>query len=47
VQRTEASIEGIRLRSNTADFQAINLRFQLWGPDQAQAEELVQAYKEK
>ncbi len=47
LQRTEVSIEGTRLASAPADFQGVNMHFQIWGPDQAQAEQLVEAYKER
>lgn len=47
LSRTEVTIEATRLARAPADFKGLNLRFQLWGPDQAQAEELVEAYKER
>lgn len=43
--RTEVTIEGTRSLENPADFRAIALRFELSGVDQAQAEQLVEAYR--
>jgi uncharacterized OsmC-like protein len=45
LQRAEATIEGMRRADNPADFQRIDLRFDLVGPTPAQAEELVERYK--
>src|ERR1700716_2518348 len=40
-----ATIEGVRHRSDTSVFQRIEIRFQLSGPSQAEAVELVEHYK--
>lgn len=45
LQKVEAEIEGVRTLSDPANFQRINLRFELTGPTQAQAEQLVDQYK--
>ena len=46
LRAVEATIEGVRMRSDTSRFAAIRLRFRLDGPDQAQAEALVGRYQE-
>ncbi len=46
VQRMEVTIEGLRTRENPANFERIDLRFTLYGVDQAQAEAVVQRYKD-
>jgi uncharacterized OsmC-like protein len=45
LQKVDASIEGIRLRSDPANFRKVSVRFELMGPTQQQAERLVEAYK--
>ena len=45
LHRAEAAIEGIRRADDPANFQAVNLRLELLGPDQSQAEELVERFK--
>lgn len=45
LQRTEATIEGVRQASDPSRFERIDMRFELVGPSQAQAEELVERYK--
>jgi len=40
----QVTIEGIRSLASPNSFQAINLRFEIAGVDQAQAEKLVQTY---
>lgn len=44
LSRAEATIEGVRHRSNPADFLRVHLRISLWGPTQEQADELVAYY---
>ena len=41
----EATLAGIRERSDTTRFARVNLRFELVGPTQAQAEEAVASYQ--
>ena len=43
--RAEVTIEGVRNTANPGSFQAINMRFDLSGVDQSQAEQLVETYK--
>jgi len=43
----EASIEGVRNRSDTSVFQRIEINFRLKGPSQAEATELVDHYKRR
>jgi len=45
LERAEATIEGIRHPDDPSRFAAITLRFNLTGPSQAQAEELVERFK--
>lgn len=45
LERAEATIEGVRARANPVDFESISMRFELVGPDQAQAEQLVAYYQ--
>lgn len=45
LQHAEATIEGIRTRDNPADFQSVNVRFELVGPNAQQAQQLVDAYR--
>ena len=40
------TIEGVRDAANTADFQAVTMRFDFTGPSREQAEELVGIYKQ-
>jgi uncharacterized OsmC-like protein len=47
LQRAEATIEGTRLAGNPSRFERINLRLELAGPTQAQAEELVEQFKNR
>jgi len=44
-QRAEASIEGIRRRPDLSRFERITIRFEIAGPNQQQAEQLVERYK--
>lgn len=44
LSRAEATIEGIRQKSNPADFLSVRLRITLWGPTREQADDLVQYY---
>lgn len=46
-QRGEVSIEGVRNPGDTSRFASISMRFDLVGPSQAQAEELVGQYKNR
>jgi len=43
----DVSIEGVRLAEDTSRFQEINMRFELGGVSQAQAEELTAAYQQR
>ncbi len=43
--QVEATIEGVRHRSDTSVFQRIDMRFRLSGPSQAEAVDLVEHYK--
>ncbi len=45
LDRVEASIEGVRRRSDTSVFQRIEMSFRLLGPTQAEAFDLVDHYK--
>lgn len=47
VKRVEASIEGIRNPSDTSRFERVQMRFEVAGVSQAQAEELVARYKNR
>ena len=47
LDQVEATIEGIRNRSDTSVFQRIEINFRLKGPSQAQAVELVEQYKRR
>lgn len=47
VERAEADIEGIRRAGDPARFERINLRLVIRGPNQAQAEDLVQRFKDR
>ena len=43
----QVAIEGVRTAARPATFQAIRMRFELHGVDQAQAEALVATYRER
>lgn len=45
LDRLEVTIEGVRAKANPANFQAIKMRFEFAGVDQARAEQLVETYK--
>jgi uncharacterized OsmC-like protein len=47
LDHVEATIEGVRHRSDTSVFQRIEIRFRLSGPSQAEAIELVEHYKRR
>src|ERR1700730_714563 len=47
LDRGEATIEGVRHRSQTSVFQRIDMRFRLSGPSQAEAVDLVEHYKRR
>jgi len=47
LEHVEASIEGVRNRSDTSVFQRIEINFRLKGPSQAEATELVDHYKRR
>jgi len=47
LDQVEATIEGIRHRSDTSVFQRIEINFRLKGPSQAEADELVEHYKRR
>ena len=47
LDRVEATIEGIRQRSDTSVFQRIEIRFLLAGPSHAEAIDLVDHYKRR
>lgn len=47
LQRAEVAIEGARHPDNLADFASVNLRFDLHGLSQEQAEQLVGVYKDR
>src|SRR5713226_8637529 len=47
VDPVEATIEGVRHRSDTSVFQRIDMRFRLSGPSPAEAIELVEHYKRR
>jgi uncharacterized OsmC-like protein len=47
LDRVEATIEGVRHRSDTSVFQRIDMRFRLSGPNQAEAVDLVDHYKRR
>ena len=47
LDRVEATIEGIRHRSDTSVFQRIEIRFLLAGPSHAEAIDLVDHYKRR
>jgi uncharacterized OsmC-like protein len=47
LDQVDATIEGVRHRSDTSVFQRIELRFRLSGPSQAQAIDLVDHYKRR
>lgn len=46
LRRMEVTIEGLRERETPANFARIEMRFTLYGVDQAQAEAVVQRYKD-
>ncbi|MDQ6709029.1 MAG: OsmC family protein [Candidatus Dormibacteraeota bacterium] len=46
LKSVEATIEGVRRRSDTSVFQEIRLAFVLSGPDQSQADNLVAHYQQ-
>jgi len=45
-ERAEAEIDGVRLKDRPADFQRIDLRFEVTGPTRDQAEALVDVYRQ-
>src|SRR5262245_37590449 len=45
LKRMQVTIEGVRDLASPNSFQAINMRFEIAGVDQAQAEKLVETYK--
>ncbi len=47
LDQVDATIEGVRHRSDTSVFQRIEIRFRLSGPSQAEAVELVEHYKRR
>jgi len=47
LEKVEATIEGVRHRSDTSIFQRIEIRFRLSGPSQAEAVDLVEHYKRR
>jgi len=47
VDQVEATIEGVRHRSDTSVFQRIEIHFRLSGPTQAEAIDLVEHYKRR
>ena len=47
LDQVEATIEGVRHRSDTSVFQRIDMRFRLSGPSPAEAIELVEHYKRR
>ncbi len=47
LEQVEATIEGVRHRSDTSVFQRIEITFRLKGPSQAEAIELVEHYKRR
>jgi len=47
LQRVEASIEGVRLASESNAFKEVNMRFELAGVSQEQADQLVQTYRDR
>jgi uncharacterized OsmC-like protein len=47
LNQVEATIEGVRQRSDTSVFQRIEIRFRISGPSQAEAIELVEHYKRR
>ena len=44
-QRAEVTIEGVRKKSDPSRFDHIAMHFEVAGPNQAQAEQLVERYK--
>jgi uncharacterized OsmC-like protein len=47
LDQVEATIEGVRHRSDTSVFQRIEIRFRLSGPSQTEAADLVEHYKRR
>src|ERR1700686_5203394 len=47
LEKVEATIEGVRHRSDTSVFQRIEIGFRLSGPSQAEAVDLVEHYKRR
>jgi uncharacterized OsmC-like protein len=47
LDKVEATIEGVRHRSDTSVFQRIEIRFRLSGPSQTEAIDLVEHYKRR
>ena len=47
LDQVEATIEGVRHRSDTSVFQRIEMRFRLSGPSEAEAVDLVEHYKRR
>jgi uncharacterized OsmC-like protein len=45
LERVEADIEGIRRADEPSRFERVNLRLELQGPSQAEAEDLVERFK--
>ena len=44
-QKGDVAIEGLRTKADPTQFQSVTMRFELVGPSQAQAEQLVERYK--
>jgi uncharacterized OsmC-like protein len=47
LQKLAVTIQGRRNAADTARFESVNLRFELFGVTQDQAEQLVEAYKRR
>ncbi|MFQ5879994.1 MAG: OsmC family protein [Dehalococcoidia bacterium] len=45
LQKAAVTIEGVRNQADPTSFESVSMRFELVGPNQEQAEELVEAYK--
>ena len=45
--RMQVTIDGIRSLAAPTSFQGITMRFEMWGVEQAQAEQLVETYKSR
>lgn len=44
LERVEATIEGVRLPADTSSFDHVNMKFEIVGATQAQAEEFIEKY---